>query len=304
MEVSIKRRIAISIGVVIAIGMLCGCAAKTTGAAGDQAAFLRDMASGIQARLAVPEQDVETLSDEEYIAYYTQLVNCELNRIETYAGKTFADAKFDRLARHYIEACQTQLDALQYFNNAELYDALWSGGRVIRSGIIIALYEQYDLPITSEQADEYRSSSTASYSVDVSGGGGWPFSDDGEVALDKGDITVVSSGGKLDVTTYGKYFEFYYVIGNNSAHDLSSISINCVILDKSGNVIDTTSASLNATVPSKKQATFEGRIKLDDYPNAKEIKIDGMYYDGNNNYIVHDVDLEESNIENNIICIP
>ena len=145
----------------------CGSNPPKTDASGfaDQKAFLEDMAKGIKNRLAVSDKDPSSMSDEEHSKYYLELVGYELKQIEKYANATFEDTKFNELAHEYISACQMQRTGAENIRNKVLYDALWNGGLTARSGIITYFYEQYSLPITSEEVANYSSGNTVTYTV-------------------------------------------------------------------------------------------------------------------------------------------
>ncbi len=128
-----------------------------TGEYADQDAFLKAMAKGIQTRLSnVDDAKHANDTDEQRAAYYSRLVKYELDQIEKYDDAIFEDSKFDVLAHHYIHACQMQATATENVRNATLYNALWDGGSTARRGIIVTMYEQYDLPIDSGMVDNYR----------------------------------------------------------------------------------------------------------------------------------------------------
>ncbi len=125
----------------------------------DQDAFLKDMAKGIQNRQEVNDKKANG-SDDEKIEYYKELVQSELDQIGKYESAVFSDSKFNYLVHHYINACKMQYSGAENMKNSTLYNALWSGGYTVRKGIIVTLYEQYDLPITSEEVASYRDSSS------------------------------------------------------------------------------------------------------------------------------------------------
>lgn len=147
----------------------CGANSPTSSAAsatGDPEAFLKDMADSITKRISMSTQDTTLMSDDDQIEFYGKLVKIELDRIEKYENIQFQDGKFNELAHHYIQACQMQRNALVYYKNTELYNALWVGGGTVRGGIIITFYEMYDLPISSDEVSLYRSGEN--YSVTFS----------------------------------------------------------------------------------------------------------------------------------------
>lgn len=295
-----QKRLSWLLVCILLLGAVLGCAQKPAvsgGPVGDQEAFLVDMAKGIKERLALADEEEENMSDEEFIAFRTKLVDCELNKVGRYAYAAFADERFNTLAHNYINACQMQKDAMGFYNNTDLYNALWNGGRSARAGIIVTLYEQYNLGISSDEADSYRSNSgNYGYSVSVSGDTDVFdfFSDDNDVRLGKGDLTIEDADGSINRFNQ---VEYYFVVSNNSEHDLYSISVHCAILDKNENVLGTTYASISATVKSGKTVNCEGTMNLDDYPSAEYIRIDTVYYDGDDDSTIIPVEIDEKVIQ-------
>ena len=147
----------------------CGQGTPKTDAAGyaDQAAFLKDMAKGIQKRLAALDDEKHANdTDEQKAEYLKALVKCELDCVEKYEDAVFEDSKFNELAHHYIHACKMQYSGATNIKSTTLYNALWSGGSTARKGIIVTMYEQYDLPIDSNTVANYTGGATG-YTVTI-----------------------------------------------------------------------------------------------------------------------------------------
>ncbi len=122
----------------------------------NQDEFLNAMAKGIQNRLAAVDDAAHANdTDEQKAEYYKKLVSYELDQISKYEEAVFEDKAFNELAHFYISACRMQLSACENMRNLSLYSSLWNGGRTIREGIITTLYQQYNLPISSEMAATY-----------------------------------------------------------------------------------------------------------------------------------------------------
>ena len=268
----------------------------------NQDEFLQSMATGISARLADSEDD-SNMTDEQTAEYFSKLVDYELSEISKYENATFADETFNDLAHEYINACNSQKIATKYYKNTQLYNALWDDARNIRSAIISYLYQNYELPITSEQAAEYNTTGSVSYTVDSDTANFFnALNDDGDVQLSQGDLSIVGVDKERKVFDE-VYFNFSYVVRNNSTATLNSISVYCSILDKNENVIGTTSANVYATILPNKDVSCDGSIMLSDYPSAAYIRIDNLAYDGNNNSIVHELAVDSTEITEHIIAI-
>lgn len=274
--------------------------ASTTSANQDE--FLQAMATGISARLADSKDD-SNMTDEQKAEYFSKLVDYELSEISKYENATFTDETLNDLAHEYINACNSQKIATKYYKNAQLYNALWENSSHIRAAIISYLYQNYELPITSEQAAEYNTTGSVSYTVDSDTANFFnALNDDGDVQLSQGDLSIVGVDKERKVFDE-VYFNFSYVVRNNSTATLNSISVYCSILDKNENVIGTTSANVYATILPNKDVSCDGSIMLSDYPSAAYIRIDNLAYDGNNNSIVHELAVDSTEITEHIIAI-
>ncbi|MDO5446001.1 MAG: hypothetical protein Q4F31_10325 [Eubacteriales bacterium] len=122
----------------------------------DQEQFLADLAAGISKRLAEAEKNSFESNSEEYYAFFAHLVQIELDNLDKYSDLTFADSRLDQLAHYYIEGCHMQKFAAENYRNNELYQRLWNAGSYARSGVIVTLYEEYNLGITEEECNTYR----------------------------------------------------------------------------------------------------------------------------------------------------
>lgn len=167
----VKRALAVLLALLTVL--LCACSGTAAPAAdengyADQDEFLQDMAEGIQKRLSSDKDSID-MSAEEKAAHYEELVGYELSRIEKYQDLHFADENFDRLAHLYISGCQAQRFAAQNYKNDALYESLWAGGKQIRFAVITELYTRYDLPITDDEAANYKLSDYSSYSASMDG---------------------------------------------------------------------------------------------------------------------------------------
>lgn len=282
---------------------LCGCSSNksTEVVVGNQTAFLKDMAKGIEDRLSKSNADTSNMSQEKLMDHYEKLVSYELDRIQKYENQVFENDDFDTLAHLYIDACLMQLEATRNYKNDELYSALWDGGRIVRSGLIITLYDRYDLPITAEQAGEYRTTATnVEYSVsgdtdflDIFGGG----KDD--IVLSVGDLIVVDTEATFDKGSSSEYdrYEYSFTVKNNSEHDLESFSIQCVVTDLEGNILGTETQWIHNTVASGKSAKLEGAVYLKDYDLPICIVPDKFSYDGNGDSFVYEINADADNAE-------
>ena len=138
-----KKIIALVVWLCLSISLVaCGPSTATSASIteGNQEEFLKDMAAGINDRLA-NDRDTSNMTDEQIIKLYTKLVNYELNKIEKYDGLVFPDSRFNDLAHLYIDGCKMQLKACELYKDMSLYNALWPSGYNVRCAVITSLYK-------------------------------------------------------------------------------------------------------------------------------------------------------------------
>ena len=124
------------------------------------------------------------------------------------------------------------------------------------------------------------------------------MNDKGEIALSKGDLAVQEATGEIVPHSWDNKsdYKFQFIIKNNSDYDLYYIGVKYAILDKDENVLDSRYASINATIKAGKTAICKSQFSMEDYPAAKYIRVGSVDYDGNNNSIVHEIAVDESEI--------
>ena len=300
-----KSKLILVMGLLLICSTACSNSQQpsTSATSANQDEFLQSMATGISARIA-DDTDTSNMTDEQEAEHFSKLVDCELSEISKYENATFTDETLNDLAHEYINACNSQKIATKYYKNAQLYNALWDDARNIRAAIISYLYQNYELPITSEQAAEYNTTGSVSYTIDSDTANFFnAFNDDGEVQLSQGDLSIIGADKERKTVLDDVFFNYSYIVRNNSTATLNLITVHCSILDKNENVIGTTSANIDATILPNKDVSCDGSITLGDYPAAAYIRIDNLDYDGNNNHIVHELAVDSTEITEHIIAI-
>lgn len=248
-----------------AMSVACSKATNNSQRTANQEAFLKDMAAGITKRLN-DDRNEANMSAEEVKAFYSDLVGYELSYIEKYAETKFEDVKFNTLAHRYIEACLMQQSALDFSNNNDLYQALWMGGRTVRSGIIIAMYELYNLNLSSEQIDGYRASDSASISLSTDND---VYDEASAIHVSKKNPNPViynDKGIKITVkscTITWQNYEIKFLIENNGDKEVSAI-----IQDVTINNFEIPSANDYASVAPGNSGFSTGYISLSDLEEA------------------------------------
>lgn len=280
----------------------------------DEEQFLADMAEGITARLADISKDEASMSKEEKAAYYQRLVGYEFTATEKYEDAVFADSKFDTYAHLYIDACKMQDYATRHYKNEELYDSLWSAGGSAHSGIIYELYQRYDLPITSEQAENYKGHYEVSYSFtdqngnaitspalnDLITGALFSSSSAGTTvsagtetkpvsseANDESEIEFTECKGTAQkASNGGTKYNIQWTLKNTSDEAINLFQITMVYLDAEENILGT--FYLDSTVSLKPGKTVRVEHTVTDLPdgavNAVPSKCLIVTEDGSNHY--------------------
>ena len=266
--------------------ILSGCGNSSPSAAGNQQDFLNDMAIGIRNRLNESQSvDTDSMGQEERMEYFAKFVTAELTAIEKYSDTVFPDGNFNTLAHLYIDACQMQLAATQNYKNAELYDALWNGGYQARAGIIVALYEKYDLPITADQVDAYRPTYTVTSIVTEEE----PVATENNSDSINVDATADANLKVIEVedSWYDfddeNHFTIYLKIRNKSGISLGQVLPSIDIIDENGDIVTSTAAAFMQVLDDGQGCTIDSDwVKSTDAPYG--IRISRMFIedtDGN-----------------------
>lgn len=240
--------------------ILSGCGNSSPSATGNQQDFLNDMAIGIKNRLNEGQLvDTDSMGQEERMEYFAKIVTAELTAIEKYRDIVFSDGNFNTLAHLYIDACQMQLAATQNYKNVELYDALWNGGYQARAGIIVALYEKYDLPITAEQADTYRPTYTVTSIV----------TEEKTVASENNNDSInvdTTADANLKVIEVEDcwyefddedHFTIYLKIRNKSGMSLGQVLPSIDIIDENSDIVASTAAAFMQVLDDGQGCTID-----------------------------------------------
>lgn len=142
------------LSLILAVGIVLSlCGMMSAEEYGNPDDFLNAMALGIANRLAAVD-DTIARNDDETREYYTLLISKELEQIEVFEQVPFADSQFNLLAHQYIQACQMQRTAAVNYRKPALR-AMWGEASSVRNCLIVYLYENYNLPISSDLYAHY-----------------------------------------------------------------------------------------------------------------------------------------------------
>ena len=101
--------------------------------------FLLDLASALSARWDNIGEDTSLMSDKKLIAYFSTLVNTELEYVSDYVGLEFYDKKLREYAQNYLGALQSQLIGItEYYGIDEnLYNEYWMNSGYYKRAIAV-----------------------------------------------------------------------------------------------------------------------------------------------------------------------
>jgi len=110
------------------------------------------LANGLVKRWKLSDSvDEDKLDTADFKSNRTNLVNAELDSISKYAELDFLDDKLKENVVSYIDALNTQLEAIQYYgNNNDRYLSIWDEGYDKRALLIKIFVEDNSLSVEEE----------------------------------------------------------------------------------------------------------------------------------------------------------
>lgn len=118
-----------------------------------ESSFLKALQKGLEDRWAINSKyDISTMTDAQFVEYYTSIVMCELNYIKEYNDIEFADKTLEEYAHHYISALQDQLIAVSEFYGKDdvQYNEYWTNGYYNRAQMIYWINRKYGLTVSKK----------------------------------------------------------------------------------------------------------------------------------------------------------
>lgn len=117
--------------------------------------FIAAMKNSLQARWDVSNQksnaDLLAMDSTEYTNFMKSCIGAELEIIDAYPDKNYADAKLQNLAKKYVNSLNDQLAALEYYA-ADLmqYNEKWTAAYDERTKLILELVDEYGLTVDEQ----------------------------------------------------------------------------------------------------------------------------------------------------------
>lgn len=156
--------------------------------------------------------------------YLKDAVQKELNVLSKYTqlgeGETFNDPKLKKIAEDYINALNTQIDSLKYYNSDYLkYSDEWSKGYNKRSQLLVQLVDEYGAKIDEKEIANLRDNAQSITEKEN---------------IDK-EIKELIKNIKFErVKTEYDWSDYQAIVENKTNVDLESLTINIKLLDKEG----------------------------------------------------------------------
>ena len=147
-------------------------------------------------------------------------------------------------------------------------------GGTARRGIIVTMYEQYELPIDSATVDNYRTqSSNISSSTQQTG----------ITSAPENPALLVTDGKYLPGKSSEGYAYYSFTVKNNSDQTITQISLDTIFLNEEGNIVATGSAHLFDTrVAPNQSVTIETLINREELGGPATARVEFYTYCVNN----------------------
>ena len=196
--------------------------------------FLADFAAGWEARsarLILDSARTSLMSDRQYIAYMSECISAEYDYINKYRDAEFEDQALAGYFQDYIGALDEQLIAISeyYGDDDALYNQYWYSGYYKRCQAIYWINRKWGMSVTQENQE--------ALSDMVSLGKYW----DMKVSIENDLISQLTNldYSLVDASKSSVHFS-PITITNNSAYQIEYLSISALLLDETGNQINST----------------------------------------------------------------
>ena len=201
--------------------------------------FIVDVERAIEDRYRyVSKVESGKVDVESQTKYLKECVNKELVILEKYEDAEFNDATLRRLMLDYIDALNTQLDAVKYYNSDYgKYDDLWAEGYNLRSTVIVELVDDYGLRIDENQLEDIR--------------------DNAQVVKENNNLNkeIEKLSKNIEFTKdneeYG-YKDYSAIVENTTSAKFDSFYLDIKLVDEDGITIDTAMVSADNWKPGEK----------------------------------------------------
>ena len=146
-----KRNLLLTLILVLLFTTITGC----SGTSDDlQKECLSSIKEGLEARWDVTRTDTTALQEDKDML--EKAINTELDAIKTYSDTDFEDDTFESIIKDYINALQSQADAMEYYltDNKKHNDLYNEKGFNVRQSCINKLVSDYGLTVDEEYSND------------------------------------------------------------------------------------------------------------------------------------------------------
>ena len=203
-------------------------------------AFLSDFVKGLCSRWDYSSQNENNANISE-AELYAGLVDKELNVLEKYTGKKFADSLLQERAISYINLLKQQKESLSYYSvDYNKYSELWQVAYNERTQAISAFIKDYGLTFPDKYKDTVEELLTNAKVVD-----------EDEAFNEACQKMVDGINFEIEESSYG-YNTYSAIVENTTEKTISSFWIDINLLDADGVIIETQYASAENIAPGQK----------------------------------------------------
>lgn len=183
--------------------------------------FLSDVSKATDARWDY----LDTTTEESESIYLKEAVQKELDVLSKYKElneeeEFFNDPKLKKIASDYLDALNTQIESIKYYNSDYLkYSEQWAEGYNKRSTLLVKLVDEYGLKLDEDGFAELRENAKA-------------VTENEEINKEIEELVKSINFEKVK-TEYG-WSDYAAVVENSTSVDLESLEVNVKLLDKEG----------------------------------------------------------------------
>ena len=170
--------------------------------------------------------------------YLKECVNKELSRLEKYEDANFNDARLRGIMLDYLDALNTQLDAVKYYSSDYgKYDDLWTEGYNLRSTAIVELVDDYGLRVDENYLDEIKDNAQVVKENDN---------------LNKEIEKISKSIEFVKVNEEYGYKDYSAVVENTTSVKFDDFYVDVKLIDEDGIIVDTNTVGAQNWGPGEK----------------------------------------------------
>ena len=144
-------------------------AAETYTVTADDDSFMQAVADQLEYRDTIDDEALKNMTDDEYVSFFTDLINNELSELTPYQTSDGSDIEYYR--DNYIDGLYQQLNALDFYTTDQSeFNYYWNFGYNERVYSIVNLYDYYGMQLSDDLYNVYKTDYDSIYSSDEDAG--------------------------------------------------------------------------------------------------------------------------------------